>query len=154
MPTTMAAGTDLETRQELNREYIRSVQESGVRRFDEILAPDFVCTNPDGTFLDRAAFLVQTARPVTISGLEARDVVIRIMGDVALIHARRRTRSRTGRRVAVATPTCGRAGTAAGSPGAAHVTREMGGPRRAPQAPRAAARGEAAGLRECRRSGA
>ena len=61
MPTTIAAGTDLDTLQELNREYIRSVQESDVRRFDEILADDFVCTNPDGTFLDRAAFLVQTA---------------------------------------------------------------------------------------------
>jgi Domain of unknown function (DUF4440) len=31
---------------------------------------------------------VQTARPVTISNLEARDVKIRIMGDVAIIHAR------------------------------------------------------------------
>ena len=88
MPTTTATRSDLEILQSLNREYIRSVQESDVRRFDEILAPDFVCTNPDGTFLDRAGFLIQTAVPVTISNLEARDVLVRIMGDVALIHAR------------------------------------------------------------------
>jgi ketosteroid isomerase-like protein len=30
----------------------------------------------------------QTARPVTISNLEAHDVCVRIMGDVAIIHAR------------------------------------------------------------------
>ena len=38
--------------------------------------------------VDRAAFLQQTARPVTISGLEAHDVLIRLLGDVAIIHAR------------------------------------------------------------------
>jgi hypothetical protein len=30
----------------------------------------------------------QTAQPVSISNLEARDVVVRIMGDFAIIHAR------------------------------------------------------------------
>ena len=61
---------------------------SDIRRFDEILADDFLCSNPDGSLIDRAAFLKQTAAPVAISNLEARDVVIRIMGDVAIIHAR------------------------------------------------------------------
>ena len=65
-----------------------SVQHSDVRRFDEILADDFLCSNPDGSLIDRAAFLKQTAVPVAISNLEARDVVVRIMGDVAIIHAR------------------------------------------------------------------
>jgi hypothetical protein len=72
----------------LNRDYIRSVQTSDVRRFDEILAPDFLCSNPDGSLVDRERFLEQTARPVAISNLEAHDVLIRIMGDVAIIHAR------------------------------------------------------------------
>jgi ketosteroid isomerase-like protein len=80
--------SDLETLAQLNRDYITSVQTSDVRRFDEILAEDFLCSNPDGSLVDRKAFLVQTARPVTISNLEARDVLIRIMGDVAIIHAR------------------------------------------------------------------
>jgi hypothetical protein len=59
-----------------------------VKRFEEILADDFLCSNPDGSLVDRAAFLRQTAQPVTISGLEARDVNIRLMGDFAIIHAR------------------------------------------------------------------
>jgi ketosteroid isomerase-like protein len=79
---------DLETLLELNRDYIRSVQTSDVRRFDEILADDFLCSNPDGSLIDRAAFLGQTARPVSISGLEAKDVNVRLMGDFAIIHAR------------------------------------------------------------------
>ena len=73
---------------ELNRDYIRSVQNSDVRRFDEILADDFMCSNPDGTLIDRAAFLRQTARPVTIRDLEAQEVNVRLMGDFAIIHAR------------------------------------------------------------------
>ena len=80
--------SDLETLEGLNRDYISSVQNGDVRRFDQILALEFYCTNPDGTLIDRAAFLVQTARPVTISQLEAHDVLIRLLGDVAIIHAR------------------------------------------------------------------
>lgn len=72
----------------LNDDYIRSVEHSDVKRFDEILAQDFRCSNPDGSLLDRAGFLVQTARPVTISGLRTEDVEIRLMGDFAIIHAR------------------------------------------------------------------
>ena len=74
----------------LNTDYINSVQRSDVKRFDEILAPEFYCSNPDGSLLDRAAFLAQTAKPVAISDLKAEDVLIRIIGDVAIIHARTR----------------------------------------------------------------
>ena len=80
--------SDLETLEALNRDYISSVQNGDVRRFDEILAPEFYCSNPDASLVDRAAFLAQTARPITISGLEARDVDVRLMGDFAIIHAR------------------------------------------------------------------
>ena len=88
MSTATATQTDLQALQALNRDYIRSVQTSDVRRFAEILAEDFLCSNPDGSLVDRAGFLAQTARPVTISNLEATDVLVRIMGDVAIIHAR------------------------------------------------------------------
>lgn len=79
---------DIELLEQLNRDYVASVQHSDVRRFDEILAPEFYCSNPDGSLVDRRAFLEQTARPVTISGLEPQDVRIRLLGDVAIIHAR------------------------------------------------------------------
>jgi len=80
----------------LNEGYIRSVQEGDVRWFGENLAEDFLCSNPDGSLVDRAAFLEQTARPVTISGLTAEDVVVRVLGDVAIIHARTRYRTAQG----------------------------------------------------------
>ncbi len=71
----------------LNRDYVASVQNSDVKRFDEILAQDFYCTNPDKTLVDRAAFLKQTAIPVKIKNLRADDVKIRVLGDFAIIHA-------------------------------------------------------------------
>ena len=64
------------------------MQRSDVRRFDEILADDFLCSNPDGSLIDRARFLKQTAELVRISDLAAQDVNVRIMGDFAIIHAR------------------------------------------------------------------
>ncbi len=82
------ATSDRETLLALNADYIRSVQNSDVARFEEILAEDFLCSNPDGSLVDRAAFLKQTARPVAISGLAAHDVRVRILGEVAIIHAR------------------------------------------------------------------
>ena len=79
---------DIKTLTQLNADYIRSVQQGDVKRFDEILADDFLASNPDGSLADKKAFLAQTARPVTLSKLEAQDVRIRILGDVAIIHAR------------------------------------------------------------------
>jgi len=79
---------DHDTLVALNRDYIRSVQTSDVRRFDEMLAEDFLCSNPDGTLVDRKAFLAQTAVPVKVSNIEAHDVNVRLMGDFAIIHAR------------------------------------------------------------------
>jgi ketosteroid isomerase-like protein len=80
--------SDLETLTALNRDYIHAVQHGDVRRFEEILAEDFRCSNPDGSLVDRSGFLAQTAQPVTISGLATEDVQVRILGDVAIVHAR------------------------------------------------------------------
>jgi ketosteroid isomerase-like protein len=79
---------DLEVLTRLNDDYIQSVQHSNVRRFDEILADDFLCSMADGSLLDRKAFLQQAAKPVAIRNLEAHDVNVRLMGDIAIIHAR------------------------------------------------------------------
>ncbi len=88
MTSTTASVSDRETLEALNRDYINSVQNGDVQRFDEILADDFLCSNPDGSLVDRAAFLEQTAKPVAISNLQAHDVDVRILGDMAIIHAR------------------------------------------------------------------
>jgi ketosteroid isomerase-like protein len=88
MPDSATSASDLEVLTRLNRDYIGSVQNGDVRRFDEILAADFRCSNPDGSLVDRGGFLAQTARPVAISNLAAHDVEIRMFGDIAIIHAR------------------------------------------------------------------
>ena len=87
---------DPDTLTTLNRDYIHSVQHGDVRRFQEILADDFLCSNPDGSLVDKPRFLEQTARPVTISGLDIEDVRIRVLGDVAIIHARTNYRTADG----------------------------------------------------------
>ena len=88
MNTNTATRSDLDALTALNSDYIHSVQNSDVQRFDEILAEDFLCSNPDGSLVDKNQFLAQTALPVTISGLSVEDVRVRILGDVAIIHAR------------------------------------------------------------------
>jgi hypothetical protein len=99
----------------LNRDYVASVQNCDVKRFDEILAQDFYCTNPDKSLVDRAGFLKQTAIPVTIRNLIADDVKIRVMGDFASSMDGPATPRRTGSRPTAATPIAGRNKAAAGS---------------------------------------
>ena len=84
----MAGANDLRELAKLNDDYIQSVQQSDVKRFNEILADDFLCSMPDASLLDRQAFLDYSAKPVTISNLQAYEVNIRLMGDFAIIHAR------------------------------------------------------------------
>ena len=79
---------DLDTLQELNRGYIRSVQESNVRWFDEHLAEDFVNSNPDCSLVDRAGFLTQIARPSAVKNIQCEDVRIQMLDEVAIIRAR------------------------------------------------------------------
>ena len=69
MPSTNTAASDLDTLVALNDDYIRSVLASDVKRFDELLADDFLCSLSDGTLLDRKQFLEYAARPATISAL-------------------------------------------------------------------------------------
>src|SRR5687768_16639781 len=80
--------SDLDTLKRLNLEYVRSVEQADPRWFENHLAPDFMNSNPDGSLVDRAAFLQQIARGAAVSDLEAQDVLIRVMGDLAIIHAR------------------------------------------------------------------
>ena len=87
---------DIDALTALNRDYVDSVQRGDVTRFEQILADDFLCSNPDGSLVDKAQFLEQTARPVTITGLTAKDVRIRVLGDVAIIHARTSYRTAEG----------------------------------------------------------
>ena len=86
----MPAGdnTHVETLRRLNDDYIRSVATADVGRFDEILTPDFLNSNPDGSLVDKKQFLAQIAKLAAVSNLQCEDVRIRVMGDFAIIHGR------------------------------------------------------------------
>jgi ketosteroid isomerase-like protein len=80
--------SDQETLRELNAGYIRSVEEKDVRWFDAHLSPDFMNSNPDGSLVDRAGFLAYIGAGAGVSRIRAEDVLVRVMGDLAIIHAR------------------------------------------------------------------
>jgi ketosteroid isomerase-like protein len=94
--TTSAEDVDLDTLRDLNLAYLDSVRTGDVERFRQILSEDFLCSLPDGTLLDKRQFLEHTAKPRTLARLEADDVRIRVLGDIAIIHAATRYTSLTG----------------------------------------------------------
>ena len=97
MQTNANAQRDLATLTTLNRDFTSSVQKGDVKRFEEILADDFMMSTPDGSLLNKAEYLKLAAQPVTISGLTAENVQIRLLGDFAIIHGRFNSRSADGK---------------------------------------------------------
>jgi hypothetical protein len=87
---------DLEVLLELNRNYVRSALESDVRWYAENLSEDFYITAPDGALLNREAFLKRIANPYPGTEAEAVDVMIRILGDVAIVHSGYRDKKPNG----------------------------------------------------------
>jgi ketosteroid isomerase-like protein len=96
MQTNANAQLDLDTLTALNLDFFASVEKGDVKRFEEILADDFMSSYPDGSLHDKAEFLKLTAQPVTFSGLVAEDVRIQLLGDFAIIHGRFNSRSADG----------------------------------------------------------
>jgi len=86
--TTVLANGALVTLSQLNATYIDCVVTADADRFATILAPDFVCSNPDGTLVDRDEFLKRTRAASRLQRMDVDDVRIRVLGDVAIIHGR------------------------------------------------------------------
>ena len=82
------ANEHVEALTKLNGLYIQGVMRADADLFDTILADDFLCSQPDGTLIDRAEFLSRTRASSQMPSLDIDDVRIRVMGDVAIIHAR------------------------------------------------------------------
>jgi ketosteroid isomerase-like protein len=78
---------DAEALRELNDQYLESLRMGDTDRFREILADDFLCSAADGSVLDKEEFLDLTSGPRSLRHLSADDVRIRVLGDVAIIHA-------------------------------------------------------------------
>ena len=78
----------MDTLEELNAGYIRSVATSDVKWFENHLSDDFVNSNADGSLSERAAFLAAIAKPLPLKDFACEDVRIRVFGDTAIIHGR------------------------------------------------------------------
>src|ERR1700755_489835 len=81
------AAEDLELLEQLMRDYNHSDQSSDAKRFSEFLAEDFIVQTP-GVTRSREEYLEYIAKPRPFKDLAVHDVNIRILSDVALIHAR------------------------------------------------------------------
>jgi ketosteroid isomerase-like protein len=72
----------------LNEQYLRAVERADRGWFEATLGEDFLCSLPDGGLLDKGAFLAQLGPGPRLTAIEAHDVLVRLLGDVALVHAR------------------------------------------------------------------
>ena len=84
---TTRSAEDLAALEQLNLDYIHADQSNDVERFRELLGDDFIMQT-EGVTRDRAEYLEYIAKPRPFKNLEVHDVNVRILGDVALIHAR------------------------------------------------------------------
>ena len=87
MPETTNAKSDLEILTQLNADFVASVQNGDVRRFEQILAEDFMASLPDFLLRDKKQFLDMMAAPRRFAEIKADEARIRLLGDFAIIHA-------------------------------------------------------------------
>jgi ketosteroid isomerase-like protein len=72
---------------ELNEGYVRAAQNADVEWYREHLADDFLISTVDGSLSDKTEFLRRIGRGPFGSSFAAVDARIRILGEMALIHA-------------------------------------------------------------------
>src|SRR5262245_32930126 len=75
------------TLEQLNKEYVEAFMSSDVKWYEEHLADDFVCIDSDGSVLDKAAFLVKTAKGPDVADYKLQQVMVRVYGIAALVQA-------------------------------------------------------------------
>jgi hypothetical protein len=92
---------DVAVLRQLNRDYVRSVEERDPQWFEKHLARDFTNTYVDGSFADRAQFIERVARDSGISNRRLQEVAIRLLDDFAIIHARTISTTSSGAEVFV-----------------------------------------------------
>jgi ketosteroid isomerase-like protein len=85
MSDTMQSAEDLAILKRLNLDYVHADQASDAKRFSEFLAEDFIVQTP-GVTRNLAEYLEYIAKPRPFKDLALREVKVRILGDVALIH--------------------------------------------------------------------
>src|ERR1700754_3686830 len=87
MNETRQSAENLAILDKLNNDYVHSDQFSDANRFSEFLAEDFIVQTP-GVTRNLEEYLEYIAKPRPFKDLAVHDVNVRILSDVALIHAR------------------------------------------------------------------
>lgn len=83
----MTSLTDRRTIEDLNHQYLRAGEHGDVAWYGEHLADDFLSSAVDASISDKPAFLKRIAHRRAGSGFVAHDVRIRLIGELALVHA-------------------------------------------------------------------
>src|ERR1700733_756350 len=86
--TNSTQKTDMDILTELNNGYVKAYVQGDVEFYKRILAPDFMSSEPDLQLRDKEQFLELLSKPRPITDMKAHEVVIRIMDDLAIVHAR------------------------------------------------------------------
>jgi ketosteroid isomerase-like protein len=87
---------DLARLRDLNTHYVRSAEEGDLDWYRANLADDYLCSTVDGQIADKESFLQRIGGGSPGAGMRAVDVRIRVLGEVALIHAGFRYRKPDG----------------------------------------------------------
>jgi ketosteroid isomerase-like protein len=88
----MMTANELETSDKLtlvrlNQEYVEAFMNADVDWYRQHLAEDFVCIESDGSVLDKAEFLTNTAKGPDVADYRLQSVDVRIYGSAALVQA-------------------------------------------------------------------
>jgi ketosteroid isomerase-like protein len=81
----------------LNEQYVAAAIAGDVEWYRAMLAEDFVCIDSDGSVLDKAAFLRQTAQTPELVESRLAEVDVRLYGDVALVRCTGHWKARDGK---------------------------------------------------------
>ena len=88
--------SDIAQLEALNANYVRSAEEGDLAWYRANLADDYLCSTVDGKIADKQGFLKRIGSGSPGSRMQAVDVRIRLIGEVALIHAGFRYRKPDG----------------------------------------------------------
>lgn len=79
--------SDKATLEQLNQQYIDAFMQANVKWYEDHLADDFVCIESDGSVLDKAQFLINTAKGRDVEEYKLDNVNVRIYRGVAIVQA-------------------------------------------------------------------
>jgi hypothetical protein len=71
----------------INHRFVNSVVDASGAQMDALTAEDFLFTERDGSWLDRADFLARMRQQAPLSGASSDDMSVRVYGPVAVVHA-------------------------------------------------------------------